>query len=51
MQNVDKKPNPPATPVLSSAQLFKGAPLVEINHAGQRYLLRVTKENKLILTK
>ena len=30
---------------------MRGAPAVEIEHAGQRYLLRVTRENKLILTK
>jgi len=36
---------------LLSAELFKGNTVVEIEHAGQRYLLRVTRENKLILTK
>ena len=50
------KPSPPAdqqvsrTPV-SSEQLLRGATMLEIDHAGQRYLLRVTRENKLILTK
>jgi hemin uptake protein HemP len=34
-----------------SSELFKGSTVVEIDHAGQRYLLRVTRENKLILTK
>lgn len=38
-------------PRVDSEQLFRGAPAVEIEHAGQRYLLRVTRENKLILTK
>jgi len=38
-------------PRLDSEQLLRGAPTVEIEHAGQRYLLRVTRENKLILTK
>ena len=38
-------------PRLTSEALLKGAPAVEIEHAGQRYLLRVTRENKLILTK
>lgn len=51
MQQQEKKPIAPVAPALSSQQLFKGAPVVEINHAGQRYLLRVTRENKLILTK
>ncbi len=53
------KPSSPAAapegvaprPRLTSEALLKGAPAVEIEHAGQRYLLRVTRENKLILTK
>ena len=36
---------------VSSEQLLRGATTLEIDHAGQRYLLRVTRENKLILTK
>lgn len=36
---------------VSSEQLLRGATILEIDHAGQRYLLRVTRENKLILTK
>ena len=36
---------------LQSADLFREARTVCIEHAGQRYLLRLTKENKLILTK
>lgn len=51
MQQPDKKVLTTPVPVVTSEQLFKGAQLVEINHAGQRYLLRVTRENKLILTK
>ncbi|NHC05882.1 hemin uptake protein HemP [Azonexus fungiphilus] len=45
---------PPAAgnlPRLDSGQILQGASTVEIEHAGQRYLLRVTRENKLILTK
>jgi len=38
-------------PRVDSEELLRGAPAVEIEHAGQRYLLRVTRENKLILTK
>lgn len=53
------KPPAPPTPPLSTAErprvdsgkLLQGASAVEIDHAGQRYLLRVTRENKLILTK
>lgn len=40
-----------AVPRVSSATLMQGGTLVEIEHAGQRYQLRVTRENKLILTK
>ncbi|WP_298395440.1 hemin uptake protein HemP [uncultured Azonexus sp.] len=46
---------PPASntslPRVDSGQILQGANTVEIEHAGQRYLLRVTRENKLILTK
>ena len=50
------KPLPPTDsparrPPVSSEQLLRGATTLEIDHAGQRYLLRVTRENKLILTK
>jgi len=38
-------------PRVDSGQILQGANTVEIEHAGQRYLLRVTRENKLILTK
>ena len=41
----------PAMPPVSSEQLLRGATTLAIDHAGQRYLLRVTRENKLILTK
>lgn len=36
---------------IDSETILGGATTVEIEHAGQRYLLRVTRENKLILTK
>ncbi|MFZ2266730.1 MAG: hemin uptake protein HemP [Azonexus sp.] len=38
-------------PRIESQQLLRGHNTLEIQHAGQRYLLRVTRENKLILTK
>jgi hemin uptake protein HemP len=50
-------PQPPssrlaeATPIVSSSRLFGAAQTVFIDHAGQRYTLRITRENKLILTK
>ena len=42
---------PEARPRIASEEILGGATTVEIEHAGQRYLLRVTRENKLILTK
>ncbi|MBK7898596.1 MAG: hemin uptake protein HemP [Betaproteobacteria bacterium] len=36
---------------IPSRALFGDHQAVEIEHAGQRYLLRITRENKLILTK
>jgi hemin uptake protein HemP len=39
------------SPVLTSSRLFGGAQTLFIEHAGQRYTLRITRENKLILTK
>lgn len=41
----------PARPRVESAEILRGNSAVEIEHAGQCYLLRVTRENKLILTK
>ena len=43
--------NPEPRPRLDSQAILGGNNAVEIDHAGQRYLLRVTRENKLILTK
>jgi len=43
--------NPESRPRLDSREILGGNSAVEIDHAGQRYLLRVTRENKLILTK
>lgn len=40
-----------ARPSVDSQTLLRGASAIEIEHSGQRYLLRVTRENKLILTK
>lgn len=36
---------------IDSQILFGVSKLIYIDHAGQRYTLRVTRENKLILTK
>ncbi|HNJ77249.1 MAG TPA: hemin uptake protein HemP [Azospira sp.] len=45
-------PSPSEMPSrLDSTQIFRGQKTVEIEHGEQRYTLRVTKDNKLILTK
>ncbi len=38
-------------PRVDSRDLFAGARTLRIDHGGQTYLLRITRENKLILTK
>lgn len=48
------KPTPAATttlPVHESSELFKAGKEILIHHAGELYRLRVTRQNKLILTK
>lgn len=42
---------PELPPRMNSNQIFRGQKTVEIDHGEQRYTLRVTKDNKLILTK
>lgn len=50
-QNQAVKP-PPATPeVVSAVELLRGRPVLHIEHGGERYQLRLTKNGKLILTK
>lgn len=42
----------PAMPaVLSAVALMRGQAVLQIEHAGERYQLRLTKNGKLILTK
>ena len=38
-------------PVLRTQDLFRAGNTVQIEHRGQHYQLRLTRENKLILTK
>lgn len=40
-----------AVPAIDSRDLFRGSRQVQILHAGQIYILRQTRDNKLILTK
>ena len=59
MNTPDRTSGPPRstqTPALSrrrldSQEIFLGSNAIEIEHAGHCYVLRVTRENKLILTK
>jgi len=37
--------------IISSEELFKKNKVLHINHNGQTYILRITRDNKLILTK
>jgi hemin uptake protein HemP len=47
-----KKPGPHENvPCIKSAELMRDQRMIAIDHCGQRYTLRVTRENKLILTK
>ncbi|MCI0655213.1 MAG: hemin uptake protein HemP [Methylococcaceae bacterium] len=48
-----EKPSKPTVlrPYLHSAELFGAAREVVIEHAGQEYRLRMTRQGKLILTK
>ena len=41
----------PSLPRVSSSDLFRGEREIVIVHAGSEYLLRITKSDKLILTK
>lgn len=42
---------PTALPRIHSQDLLKGTNLILIEHGGDRYYLRMTRNNKLILTK
>lgn len=45
---------PPAggqLPLIAASQLFRQGTTLRIEHAGQIYQLRLTRENRLILTK
>jgi hemin uptake protein HemP len=52
----DPKPEPrtdvpPDTLVVKSEDIFRGTREVCIEHAGERYRLRITRRNKLLLQK
>ncbi|MBI5330774.1 MAG: hemin uptake protein HemP [Betaproteobacteria bacterium] len=45
------QPTPPRPEVVSASLLLCGKGVLLIEHAGERYQLRLTKNGKLILTK
>lgn len=63
MADTPDKPNPPSEPLntdgrpttasparVHSSQLFRGQREIEIEHGGRLYRLRITQNDKLILT-
>jgi len=50
-QNQAVKPLPAMPEVVSATVLMRGQPVLNIEHGGERYQLRLTKNGKLILTK
>jgi hemin uptake protein HemP len=42
---------PPAAPLLDTGALFAGVSEIIIAHGSEQYRLRLTRQNKLILTK
>ncbi|MDP2351290.1 MAG: hemin uptake protein HemP [Pseudomonadota bacterium] len=45
------KPHSALPEVVSATVLLRGQPVLHIEHGGERYQLRLTKNGKLILTK
>lgn len=50
-RNQAVKPQPTPPEVVSAEVLMRGQPVLRIEHGGERYQLRLTKNGKLILTK
>jgi hemin uptake protein HemP len=50
-QKAGSEPQPAAPPAIDARALFRGAREVWIEHAGERYRLRITRRNKLLLQK
>lgn len=54
-EDTNRDPQPDAADrqerCLSSVELFQGSSRVAIDHQGSRYLLQITRQGKLILTK
>jgi hemin uptake protein HemP len=48
---VTQAPQPSEPRSVESAELFQGARVVEITHAGETYRLLLTRNNRLILQK
>lgn len=51
-QHIETRPSPPSGQrTFTSAELFEGADEIVVVHNGAHYRLRVTRQDKLILTK
>jgi hemin uptake protein HemP len=50
-QNREEEPAQAASVILNSTELFSGDREIWIIHNGERYRLRITRKNKLILQK
>jgi len=51
VKNVDPLEGSDIVTIYKSEALFNGQNQIAIEHTGEVYLLRITKQNKLILTK
>jgi hemin uptake protein HemP len=49
--NIGERQDQGAGPVYTSEALLQGGWVARIDHAGERYTLRLTRQGKLILTK
>jgi hemin uptake protein HemP len=47
----EQSPSPPPAPIVKSEELLRGGQEIIITHQGETYRLRITRNNKLILTK
>lgn len=47
----EQTPAPAPSPIVKSEELLRGGQEIIITHQGETYRLRITRNNKLILTK
>lgn len=51
MQHADPDTTTPRPPRVPSEEIFLGEGKIVIEHNGEEYILRITRQNKLLLTK